>query len=273
MVTDYSFGDISVIGARKQREGEVQFYDGHLGLIEEECGSAKAVLDVGCGTGYLLERLRRPSLVREGVELNAERARMARETAGCPIHEVGIEQFPGEGRFDVILMINVLSHVPFLRQMLERIRALLVDGGRFVLQAGEMRQDVRRTDVIGWGIPDHVHFLGFDTLEYICREYGFALIKRVRVPYSQELFSVGRFRSPGRSRAVNAAKRAVVSIPFALDGIRWLYDRTHGGRVVSSFIVLRREERAVGTSGGQGRRFANGPVASADRPAGPARRT
>lgn len=250
VVSKYDYDDLSIIGTDKQQQGEHEYYLEHLGLIEEECAQASSLLDVGCGTGHLLALLGRNNSTtrREGVELNAARAAVARNTCGCPIHEVPIERFSSAATFDVILMINVLSHVPFLHELFPNLGTLLSERGKLVLQVGEMHRNVRRNDVIGWGIPDHVHFLGLDTLDYVCRTLNWKIVRRIRTPYSAELFSMSRLRSPGRFGSINLLKLAVSKTPFALQTIRRAYEALAGDRVYSSFVVLEKLPSSPKTS-------------------------
>lgn len=178
VVSNYSYSDLSINNTKKQQRGEEEYYLEHFQMIDQECINATSILDVGCGTGGLLKLLsHHPNLVREGVELNTDRANVARKVSGCPIHQEPIERFSPGRRFDVISMINVLSHIPFIQELFINLNNLLSENGRFVLAAGEMRHDVRRSDVIGWGIPDHVHFLRLNTIDYICQSYGFHIKK------------------------------------------------------------------------------------------------
>ena len=53
------------------------------GKIIEECQGAKSLLDVGCGTGYLLGALSiLPDFYTAGIELNAQAAQFARRASG-----------------------------------------------------------------------------------------------------------------------------------------------------------------------------------------------
>lgn len=232
--------DIELLDCERRYEGERLYYDRHLSLIAEECESATSLLDVGCGTGHLLERLsRNPRLRRTGIELNSQAARMARHVAGCDVLEVPFEEFRSERKYDVITMINVLSHIPTFDGMFRSLRAALKPDGKVILRTSEMSRNVSRWNQIHWGIPDDLHFLGLATLDVLCAKYAFMIERRIRTPYEDELFRRSRWQQMGRSKSVNAIKRVVVRIPGALGTIKALYSAALGRKFYVSFIVLK----------------------------------
>jgi hypothetical protein len=137
-------------------------------------------------------------MYRVGIELNAAPAEYARKMAGCEIHEVPFEEFRSDNKFDVITMINVLSHIP-PDGLFSSVRSLLESHGKLILRTSEMSKDASRRSQFDWGIPDDLHFLGLTTLDFICQKYGFKIAKRIRTAYSDEVFLPARWKSPGRS--------------------------------------------------------------------------
>lgn len=232
--------EIEILDCSRRYEGERLYYDRHFDLIAEECAGAESVLDIGCGTGHLLERLcRNPSLYRVGIELNAEAARFARRVSGCPILEIPFEEFRSERQFDVITMINVFSHVPAFDAMFASVRAALRANGKLVLRTSEMAGSVSRWNQLHWGVPDDLHFLGLRTLDFICDKYGLAIVRHVRTPFEYELFLPSRWRQMGRSPAVNLLKQTSLHLPGLLAAAQRAYAAVLGNRLFVSFIVLK----------------------------------
>ena len=135
-------------------------------------------------------------------------------------------------------MIDVLSHIPFFDSLFSSARSLLCENGKLVLKVGEVAKTVSKSAIYDWGIPAHLHFLGMNTIQFICRKYRFKTLRHDRQPLSTDLFSASRWKAPGRSPLRNAVKRIVRTTPFALRGLAMLYDRKYGGQVYSSFVVL-----------------------------------
>src|SRR6267154_939006 len=247
VVATHGYEDFQLLEAARHYEYEMHFYNDYFKLIEQECLEATSILDVGCGCGHLLERLAvYPRLYRVGIELNRERAALARRVARCDVHDVAIEDFPATRPFDVITLINVFSHIPGIDRLFVKLRSLLTDKGKIVLKTGEMRNDVRKSAIFDWEIPDHLQFMGLNTLVYLAQKYGFEIQSHQRIPLSKELFAPERWRTKGRSAVCNKIKSSVARTSFALPLMERLYKFMHGSSIFSSSIVLRVSDPSPG---------------------------
>ncbi len=265
VVQTHAYEDFELLETAKHYEYEVNFYRNYFALIQQECVEARSILDVGCGCGRLLERLAvRPDLYRAGVELNRQRAAHARRVARCEVFDLPIEDFPETRRFDVITLINVFSHIPGIDRLFEKLRLLLNDNGKIVLRTGEMRKDVRKSAIFDWEIPDHLQFLGLNTLELLAQKHGFAIQLRRRTALSKELFAPETWRMKGRSVVRNRIKSIVARISFALPLMEQCYDLVHRSSVFSSFIVLRVANSLPGRQESSGESAASQAVSVAE---------
>lgn len=238
-LTGGSIEGIDLLDCERRYAGEKLYYQRHFELIEEELRGAKSFLDVGCGTGHLLETLsERRHLRRVGIELNHEIARFARQKAKCEILEVPFEEFTTSERFDAITLINVFSHIPSFDGLFAALNRVLAPGGKVILRTSEMSPHVSRWNQVHWGIPDDLHFLGLNTLSFLCRRYGFEVRRHIRLAYEDELFSRSRWLQMGRHRGLNLIKKLAVRTPGALRTMRAAYRALLGKKLFVSFIVL-----------------------------------
>jgi SAM-dependent methyltransferase len=231
--------EIELLDCARRYQGERLYYERHFPLIAEESRGAASLLDVGCGTGHLLEKLRgSANLNLAGIELDPEAARFARRVSGCVIHEIPFERFRSQRKFDAITLINVFSHIPSFDGLFGSLRAALRPEGKVILRTSEMSLRVSRWNQMHWGIPDDIHFLGLRTLDFLCAKYGFAVKRHIRTPFEDELFLRSRWQQMGRSRFLNLVKSAGVRVPGVLPRLKQLYAAMLGERLFVSFIVL-----------------------------------
>ncbi|MBX7167447.1 MAG: class I SAM-dependent methyltransferase [Pirellulales bacterium] len=85
------------------------------------------LLDVGCATGAFLLTARQRFDV-EGVELGADTAEVARKQ-GLQVTTGRLQDVSGEGRFDVITMLQLIEHITDPAELLTEARRLLRPGG------------------------------------------------------------------------------------------------------------------------------------------------
>ncbi len=97
---------------------------------------ARDVLDIGCGTGNLIARLRSRIPRITGLEPDATAARAAAERfAGDPAVRIVQAGFAGRDprrRWDAVILVAVLHHLSLIPAMRE-LRECLLPGGRLVI--------------------------------------------------------------------------------------------------------------------------------------------
>jgi ubiquinone/menaquinone biosynthesis C-methylase UbiE len=103
-----------------------------------ELASGARVLDIGCGTGELLRRLRalEPSLILHGVDPSAAMLNEAQiKLAGAAnLAQAPAERLPfADASFDLAACTSILHYLPEPRQALTEIKRVLKPGGRLAL--------------------------------------------------------------------------------------------------------------------------------------------
>ncbi len=96
----------------------------------------KSVLEVGCGTGYVLSAIHDayPEVRLVGVDRFEEGLRIARERVpAVELHRLDVGELPFDGEFDVVCALDVLEHVIDDEDVLTRMRRALKPGGGIVL--------------------------------------------------------------------------------------------------------------------------------------------
>lgn len=105
-------------------------------LLRRHFPTAKSLLEVGCGTGFVLSGLREaiPDLVLSGSDLYQDGLDFAaRRLPGVELYQMDCRHLPFESEFDVICALDVLEHVKEDEAALaEMFRSVSAGGGVIV---------------------------------------------------------------------------------------------------------------------------------------------
>jgi len=129
------------------------------------------LLDVGPNVGTCMAVARERGWTVHGVEINAEAVRYCREARGLDVIAGTLE--PGTyppGRFDVVLMGDVIEHVASPKDLMRTVARILRPGGAVLIST---------PDISGWAARllqvkpvEHIHYFDARTMERLLREVG-----------------------------------------------------------------------------------------------------
>jgi SAM-dependent methyltransferase len=156
------------------------------------CGisASTTVLDVGCGTGTLLDRL--PECQKFGIEPAVSARRMA-EAQGVtmvpPFDHAGegAQTNSGPGLFDVITALDVIEHTAEPGEFLRSLDRALKPGGFLLLVTGNLESFSARFAGGRWlylHFDEHVSFLSARAIECFLQPMGYALTAKTWVQSS-----------------------------------------------------------------------------------------
>lgn len=138
------------------------------------------VLEVGCGNGHRLVRLRALGWEVAGQEVDPIAAEIARRAGipvyGAPLHEIHLD----ESTFDAVLLIHVLEHVHNPVGLLRTCHGILRPGGELVVVTPNSSSYGHAKFGRAWsGLdpPRHLFLMSEKTLREIARRAGFTSIE------------------------------------------------------------------------------------------------
>lgn len=145
------------------------------------------VLDVGCSTGYLAERLQQSGADVVGLDMDERAVELAgRFCSEVHVGDVETMELPFEpASFDAIVCGDLIEHVRDPQALLARLRQFLSPGGRLVLSTPNIANWAIRLSLLfgrfrytEWGILDktHTHFFTRKTLRECLEAAGYRVV-------------------------------------------------------------------------------------------------
>lgn len=190
---------------------KTEFSERNAALIEywEQRGflpTGAKVLDFGSSVGHVVQSLvtRRPDLEIQCIEASAP-SRDYLASVGlrvaCSVEEV-------TERFDAVLMIEVIEHVPEPVAVLTALRQRLKPGGRIFVTTpcGQLRSGNRNTRA--YDPVEHIHFFTERSLQNACRRACLQAIEFEFVPAMYPLPTGAMSQMAARARHCAARLRA-----------------------------------------------------------------
>jgi SAM-dependent methyltransferase len=148
------------------------------------------LLDVGCGSGGLLQKHRRLGWSVFGIEPSAGACEKCR-ALGLEVHQGSVFDAPIEGRqFDVILLHHVVEHLPDPVGVMRRLAGLLAPEGRVIVRT----PNARALGLLLFGscwkaleAPRHLFLFTPHTLGLLARRAGLVLLRATTRPEASML--------------------------------------------------------------------------------------
>lgn len=232
---------VSLFGALDGLSGQIERW-----RMMDMASRRGAVLDVGCGSGNLMEALRaRGHGDLYGVDFDPKAIQVARE-AGLDV-SVGEVSDVGRRDFDIVLMNHVIEHLPSPEDTLREVRLHLKPGGTFIVRTPNSRSFLARrfgSDWRGLEPPRHLNIFTTKSLGQLAAKTGFrpveigttnAMLQGIYLE-SAELHASNL--TGLRKRLTRAALRVAFPLLVFWASMRHALDQTSGEEV---YAVLQRE--------------------------------
>lgn len=173
------------------------------------------VLELGSAHGGFVHLMRQAGFEAEGCELSPSICQIARETFGVPMRQGPVEdQSIAPGSLDVVVLMDVLEHLPNPRATLASCARLLKEDGILLIQTpryprGETLEklEARGDRFIAQLKPlEHLYLFSCESVERLMRSVGLPVVSFLPAIYAfYDMFLV-------------ASRRAVVPVD---DAARW----------------------------------------------------
>ena len=145
--------------------------------------SSGKLLEIGCAYGFFLLEAREKFEVC-GLDVSAEAVEFCRKrglSVECgPLTEDFVARY---GPFDVVVMLDVIEHLPEPEETLIRIQRSLREGGHLVITTGDWDSMLSRLLGRAWRLmtpPQHLFFFSRSTLRALLERSGFEVCEMSR---------------------------------------------------------------------------------------------
>jgi 2-polyprenyl-3-methyl-5-hydroxy-6-metoxy-1,4-benzoquinol methylase len=146
--------------------------DMHLGELEPG-----RLLDIGCGDGEFGHRIGQQGWSVDGIDFNAEAARLAEQRYGLKVDICDVEDMSYlDDSFDAVTMHHVIEHLPDPLAVLRDVHRILKPGGSLVIvtpNAGSWGLQLFGRHWQALDPPRHMHIFSLRALEATVRAAGF----------------------------------------------------------------------------------------------------
>lgn len=131
------------------------------------------LLDIGCGTGYFLQKAKQNGWKTEGIEPNS----LARKTAkkkGLKIFS-DLSKIKEENKYQAITMFHVLEHIHDLRKTAKRVVSILEDEGTLLIAVpnyDSLDSKIYGEKWAGLDVPRHLYHFTKETMQVFAEKMG-----------------------------------------------------------------------------------------------------
>ena len=185
-------------------------------FIRGYCASGK-LLELGCAYGFFLREARHHFQVA-GIELSEDAAAYARahglDVIGGIAEKANLERF---GRLDVIVLLDVIEHLPDPLQTLQLCREHLSHRGIIVLTTGDFGALAARMAGSNWRLmtpPQHLWYFTAESMEGLAARLGMRVEHLDHpgkfVPLSLIIYQLGRIFG---ARSIKIPRLSRIGVP------------------------------------------------------------
>ena len=144
------------------------------------------LLDIGTGTGYFADTMKRCGWQVEAIEKNAHARAFAKEHFGLEVKpDTALKDFEPDS-FDVITLWHVMEHLEPLNETWEMLNSLLTEKGVLIAAVPNCSSyDARKYGAYwaAYDVPRHLWHFTPGTIQRLGSKHGFILAERHPMPF------------------------------------------------------------------------------------------
>lgn len=163
-------------------------YRNILQVINKYVSEGQDILDIGCGSGTISFYLASKGNIVEGIDISDKAIHECKKSAKnlnlSQVTDFRVMDFPnnvpsGEGRFDAVILIEVLEHLPNDRLALKKLYKLLKKNGIIIVSTPSLRAPMYRMGLANSFDKrvGHLRRYSLESLRNLCENEGFIVLE------------------------------------------------------------------------------------------------
>ena len=154
----------------------------------------RTVLDVGCGTGILVDTLNRSGYIADGIDSSVEAIKFAKSNKKGNFYLSSLERFNGKHKYDLITATQLIEHLRRPENFLTTIKKVLKAGGYLYIETPNLyswsKKSIWRRRIGGmfYG-TDHRICYTAKSLTRLLQDNNFDVYKIFTKTYSPTIFT------------------------------------------------------------------------------------
>lgn len=154
-------------------------------IVRELTGTGK-ILDIGCGTGELLNYFKKQKWECLGVEPNATARNFAKTQYRLKVEEEqSLQNLPAES-FDIISMWHVLEHVSDINKRMDEVKRLLKNEGNLIIalpNASSWDAVFYKAYWAGLDVPRHLYHFSPEAFSSLAKKHDLQIINALPLKF------------------------------------------------------------------------------------------
>jgi SAM-dependent methyltransferase len=148
-------------------------------LIQQQTGlQTGAILDLGSGTGAFAGEMKSGGWQVTGLEPDADARKVASESFGVELQDIGNFYALADNQFDAITMWHVLEHVHDLQGYMAKLKTLLKEKGRLIIAVPNYTSgdaDIYGEYWAAYDVPRHLYHFSPASMKGLVEKHGLRL--------------------------------------------------------------------------------------------------
>ena len=191
-----------------------------------------SVLDVGAAAGFILKGLVEEGWSGAGIEPNRTMAEHARTQLGLTVEATALEDFRSDDPFDLITMIQVISHFRDPREVLNIALGMTKPGGYWLIESWNRESWTARVFGKAWheyNPPSVLHWFSIESLRVLVQDFGLREVAHGRPtkwisPSHAKLIAHSEQGENVFGKLIGGATKLIPErflLPYMLDDVFW----------------------------------------------------